>query len=53
MDRPIRVVTGGLKPLGAGRPAPDFTLPDAQGRLVNLSDYRGRWCLLIFVRHRY
>ncbi|NEK87027.1 thioredoxin-dependent thiol peroxidase [Blastococcus saxobsidens] len=28
--------------LTAGDPAPDFTLPDAQGNQVSLSDYRGR-----------
>ena len=28
--------------LQPGDPAPDFTLPDADGRDVSLSDYRGR-----------
>ncbi|RBY94571.1 thioredoxin-dependent thiol peroxidase [Blastococcus sp. TBT05-19] len=28
--------------LTAGDPAPEFTLPDAQGNQVSLSDYRGR-----------
>jgi peroxiredoxin Q/BCP len=28
--------------LGPGDPAPDFTLPDADGRPVSLSSYRGR-----------
>jgi thioredoxin-dependent peroxiredoxin len=28
--------------LSAGDPAPDFTLPDADGNLVSLSAYRGR-----------
>ncbi len=28
--------------LSPGDPAPEFTLPDAQGRPVSLSDYRGR-----------
>ncbi len=31
-----------------GRPAPDFTLPDLDGQLVSLSDYRGRPVLLNF-----
>jgi hypothetical protein len=29
-----------------GRPAPDFTLPDASGRSVSLSDFRGRTVVL-------
>jgi peroxiredoxin len=34
-----------------GRPAPDFELPDQDGNLVRLSDYKGkRHVLLIFVR---
>ena len=34
-----------------GEPAPDFTLPDAAGRLARLSDYRGRnTVVLIFYR---
>lgn len=34
--------------LPVGTPAPDFMLPDAQGRPVSLSDYRGRRVLLVF-----
>jgi cytochrome oxidase Cu insertion factor (SCO1/SenC/PrrC family) len=34
-----------------GRPAPDFTLPDAGGRQVTLSEYRGKKAvLLVFYR---
>lgn len=34
-----------LKP---GEPAPDFVLPDAQGDLRHLADFRGGWLLLYF-----
>jgi len=34
-----------------GQPAPGFTLPDAAGRPVSLSDYRGRKpVVLVFYR---
>lgn len=34
--------------LAPGDPAPDFTLPDADGTPVRLSDYRGRRVILYF-----
>ena len=34
--------------LPVGTPAPDFTLPDADGRPVSLSDFRGRPVVLVF-----
>jgi peroxiredoxin len=34
--------------LPTGAQAPDFSLPDANGKLVRLSDYRGRNVLLVF-----
>ncbi|NKY87144.1 thioredoxin-dependent thiol peroxidase [Nocardia veterana] len=34
--------------LGTGDPAPDFTLPDADGKPVSLSDYRGRKVIVYF-----
>ena len=37
-------------PLLAGQPAPDFTLPTTAGESVSLSDYRGRWVVLVFLR---
>jgi peroxiredoxin len=33
-----------------GEPAPDFELRDINGRLVRLSDYRGRPIVLAFLR---
>jgi peroxiredoxin Q/BCP len=35
-------------PLKAGDPAPDFTLPDADGRPVSLKDFRGRRVIVYF-----
>ena len=43
MEAPAR-----RKGLPAGRRAPDFALPDAQGRTVRLSDYRGAPLVLVF-----
>ncbi|HSP38671.1 MAG TPA: thioredoxin-dependent thiol peroxidase [Frankiaceae bacterium] len=34
--------------LDTGDPAPDFTLPDADGNPVSLSDYRGRSVIVYF-----
>jgi peroxiredoxin Q/BCP len=34
--------------LSAGAPAPDFTLPDADGKPVTLADYRGRKVVVYF-----
>lgn len=34
--------------LAPGDPAPDFTLPDADGHPVSLSDYRGRRVIVYF-----
>ncbi len=32
--------------LAPGTPAPDFALPDQDGRVVRLGDLRGQWVLL-------
>ncbi len=34
--------------IAAGRPAPDFTLPDQDGAPVSLHDLRGRWVVVYF-----
>jgi len=31
-----------------GDPAPDFSLPDADGRIHSLADYAGKWLVLYF-----
>ncbi len=36
------------KLLPVGAPAPDFRVPDHDGRMVSLSDFRGRRVLLWF-----
>jgi peroxiredoxin len=36
--------------LRAGQRAPDFRLLSAEGASVSLSDYRGRWVVLVFLR---
>jgi peroxiredoxin len=33
-----------------GEPAPEFELGDVRGRLIRLSDYRGRPIVLAFLR---
>jgi hypothetical protein len=36
--------------LRAGQRAPDFRVVSAEGTPVSLSDYRGRWTVLVFLR---
>lgn len=40
------VTLSGRKPLGKGDPAPHFALPDLEGNMVNLADYKGKVVLL-------
>ncbi|HUC01799.1 MAG TPA: thioredoxin-dependent thiol peroxidase [Candidatus Paceibacterota bacterium] len=37
-----------MEPLAIDKLAPDFTLPDQDGREQTLSNYRGQWVLLYF-----
>ncbi len=41
-------ISGMTSRLAAGDPAPDFTLPDADGTPVSLTDYRGRRVVVYF-----
>ncbi len=34
--------------VGVGQPAPDFALPDQNGKIHKLSDYRGKIVVLAF-----
>lgn len=34
-----------------GKPAITFTLPDSNGHIHRLEEYRGHWLLLVFHRH--
>jgi cytochrome oxidase Cu insertion factor (SCO1/SenC/PrrC family) len=38
----------GLQPYEPPKPAPDFTLPDIEGRARSLADFRGKVLLLFF-----
>ena len=39
-------VAPGVAPAALGKPAPDFTLPDIDGRPVRLADFRGKLVVL-------
>ncbi len=36
------------EPLKVGQPAPDFSLPDQNGKTRTLADFRGKWLALYF-----
>ena len=40
--------TEGQKQLSIGSKAPDFTLPDPEGKMVSLTDFRGKYLFLDF-----
>jgi peroxiredoxin len=39
-----------LHTLTVGAPSPDFALPSVDGELIRLSELRGRWVVLVFLR---
>lgn len=43
----VRTARAGELP-EVGKPAPDFNLPDQQGKQHSLADYRGKWLVLYF-----
>ena len=47
-SRPSSLPTGDLKSQGQRKPAPNFSLKDADGNAVNLADYRGKVVLVNF-----
>jgi len=40
-----------LKSLQVGKPAPNFTLPDSDGKTRSLADYRGKYVVLEWINH--
>lgn len=45
----VGLITGvGADPPEVGQPAPNFTLPDQNGKMHTLSDYRGKTVILAF-----
>ncbi|MCI0517667.1 MAG: peroxiredoxin [Woeseiaceae bacterium] len=49
----LSMIIAGLAPamadeLASGQPAPDFELPDQDGQLRSIEDYRGQWVALYF-----
>jgi thioredoxin-dependent peroxiredoxin len=45
----LDAITGGGDPaITVGQQAPDFTLPDASGKTVRLSDYRGKQAVILY-----
>src|SRR2546423_1039633 len=48
-DSEIQEISGSPIP-EIGEPAPDFSLPDLAGKLIKLSDFRGRSTLVLFWR---
>lgn len=36
--------------MGVDQPAPGFTLPDVDGNVVRVEDYRDRKCILLVLR---
>lgn len=47
------LVVLGCAPLLIGKAAPDFALTDASGRVVNLTEFRGRSKVVLVFYHSY
>ena len=43
-----RAIEAAAEAIKVGLPAPDFSLPDAQGNMVSLSQFKGKWVMLDF-----
>ena len=39
---------GGKSGIEVGQPAPDFELPDAEGRRIRLADFRGKKAVVLY-----
>jgi peroxiredoxin len=49
----VSAQNGEIKPVTAGQPMPDFTLPTYQGEDISISQFKGKNILLIFPRGKF
>lgn len=43
-----RAIIAAAENIKVGKPAPNFALPDPEGKIVTLSEYKGKWVMLDF-----